>query len=244
MTHTYNITGMTCKNCEMSVKSELLKIPEVLSAEVSLNPGKAIIEMSRHIATTILQQAISPEKKYVISEDHHDSSHAEMNSEEKKSWLETYKPLLLIFFYISAISLITPLINGLLTAENWMNSFMAGFFLVFSFFKLLDLRGFAEGYATYDLLAKKWNGYGYIYPFLELFFGVALLTGIYPEIIYPLIVAVMSFSAIGVIQSLVKKQSIQCACLGTIFKLPLGTITLLEDSLMVMMAVFMIIIVK
>lgn len=244
MIHTYNITGMTCNNCVAKVKNELLKIPEILSAEVSLNPGKAVLEMSRHISITALQQAISPEKKYLISEDLQYASHAAMTTEEKKSWLETYKPLLLIFFYISTISLIAALSSGLLSVNNWMNNFMAGFFLTFSFFKLLDLKGFAEGYATYDLLAKKWTGYGYIYPFIELFFGIALLTGIYPEIIYGLIVAVMAFSAIGVTQSLLKKQTIQCACLGTIFKLPLGKVTLLEDSLMMLMALFMIIIMK
>ncbi len=77
-----------------------------------------------------------------------------------------------------------------------------------------------------------------------MFFGIALLTGMNQMIIYGLIVAIMSFSTIGVIQSLLKKQIIQCACLGTIFKLPLGTVTLFEDLLMVAMAGFMIIIMQ
>lgn len=244
MTHTYLITGMTCTNCVAKVKNELLKIPEILSAEVTLNPGKAVIDMSHHISLPVLQQAISPEKKYLIAEDLLDTSHAAMTIEEKKSWLGTYKSLLLIFLYISIISLIAPLNNLSLSFNSWVNSFMAGFFLSFSFFKLLDLKGFAEGYATYDLLAKKWKPYGYVYPFIELFFGIALLTGFYPVIINGLIVAVMGFSAIGVVQSILKKQTIQCACLGTIFKLPLGKVTLLEDSLMMLMALFTIILMK
>jgi len=43
---------------------------------------------------------------------------------------------------------------------RWMNHFMAGFFLVFSFFKLLNLKGFAESYSMYDIVAKHWNGWG------------------------------------------------------------------------------------
>ncbi|CAM6000172.1 unnamed protein product [Sphagnum balticum] len=54
---------------------------------------------------------------------------------------------------------------------DWMRHFMAGFFLVFSFFKLLNLKTFADGYAKYDLLAMRWKPYGFIYPFCELALG-------------------------------------------------------------------------
>jgi cation transport ATPase len=227
---------MTCSGCQAKVKSGFLKLPDVLSADVSLNPGKATIEMNRHIPLTSLQEAISPEKKYVISEDDSDSSHAMMSTEEKKSWFATYKPLLLIFSYITAISFVAVYRNNSINWSTWMNNFMAGFFLTFSFFKLLDLRGFAEGYSTYDLLAKKLKPYAFIYPFIELLFGVWLLIGTNQQLLYVLILAVMSFSTLGVINSLMKKQKIECSCLGTIFKLPLGTVTLFEDLLMVTMA--------
>ena len=109
MTHTYQISGMTCANCVASVRSALLKLPEVLSAEVSLNPGKAIIEMSEHITLKALQQAISPQNKYIITADHSDASHATMQKNVAATWLETYKPLLLIFGYITIVSLLAGL---------------------------------------------------------------------------------------------------------------------------------------
>ena len=65
---------------------------------------------------------------------------------------------------------------GTFAWRSVMTDFMAGFFLVFSGFKLIDLRGFAEGYSTYDLVAKRIFQYGYAYPFLELAFGLAFLT--------------------------------------------------------------------
>ncbi|MBX7109609.1 MAG: cation transporter [Chitinophagales bacterium] len=242
MTHTYNITGMTCNGCSSKVKSLLLKLPEVLSAEVSLNPGKAIIEMNSHLALPSLQYAISPDKKYVISEDISDVIHS-METVQEKTWIGTYKPLLLIFGYITFVSFIAAYNNPVINWTSWMNNFMAGFFLTFSFFKLLDLHGFANGYATYDLLAKKWRAYGFIYPFIELLFGVSLLIGGNLEWIYLVVVIVMGFSTLGVINSLRNKQIIECACLGTIFRVPLGTVTLIEDLLMVSMALLMLILI-
>lgn len=236
MTHTYSVSGMTCSGCEAKVKNGLLKLPDVFSAKLLLKEGKAIIEMGKHISLAALQQAISPEKKYVITEDSSDPTHAVILEAENKSWLATYKPLLLIFGYIFTISFIVSFRNSSLNIDLLMNSFMAGFFLTFSFFKLLDLEGFAEGYATYDLLAKRWKPYGFIYPFIELFFGASLLIGTNHLWFYVLILLMMAFSSVGVINSLKKKQQIQCACLGTIFKLPLGTVTLFEDLLMVAMA--------
>jgi hypothetical protein len=118
---------------------------------------------------------------------------------------------------------------------------MAGFFLVFSFFKMLDLAGFASSYAMYDLLAKKIPSYGYIYPFIELALGAAYLLRWQPMFTSAITLAVMSFSSIGVIMAVMNKQKIRCACLGTGFNLPMTTVTIVEDLLMVAMAGWMLI---
>jgi hypothetical protein len=120
-----------------------------------------------------------------------------------------------------------------------MRYFMAGFFLVFSFFKLLDIQAFATAYARYDLLAMRWPSWGLIYPFLELALGVAYLTNFNPLLTYWLTIGIMGFSAIGVIQAVASRTQIQCACLGTVFKLPMSTVTIIEDVGMVLMAAAM-----
>jgi hypothetical protein len=121
-----------------------------------------------------------------------------------------------------------------------MNHFMAGFFLVFSFFKLLDIKGFASSYSMYDLLAMKVPAYGFAYPFIELGLGIAYLTGFNPQLTNIITIVVMGFSSIGVILSVMNKQKIQCACLGAVFNLPMSTVTIIEDLLMVGMAGFMV----
>ena len=113
---------------------------------------------------------------------------------------------------------------------------MAGFFLVFSFFKLLNLQGFAESYAMYDVVAKRWKGWGFAYAIIELVVGLAFLTGYNPILTNAVTFVVMSISVIGVLQSVFNKRKIKCACLGAVFNLPMSTITIIEDALMIAMS--------
>jgi hypothetical protein len=122
-----------------------------------------------------------------------------------------------------------------------MRHFMAGFFLVFSFFKLLDLKGFVENYSSYDIIARKWAGWGYVYAFIELGLGIAFLMNFSPLLTNAVTFAVMSISIIGVLQSILNRRKIQCACLGAVFNLPMSTVTIIEDSLMIGMSAVMVI---
>lgn len=156
--------------------------------------------------------------------------------------LKTYYPLVLIIAYITAVSLITSINSGQILWHIWMNRFMAGFFLVFSAFKFLNLPAFATAYAKYDVLAARWYYYGYIYPFLELGLGIAYLGQEANTAALILTIFLMGFSSIGVMHALMKKQVISCACLGTTLKLPMSAITLIEDIFMVLMAIIMLMI--
>jgi hypothetical protein len=116
---------------------------------------------------------------------------------------------------------------------------MAGFFLVFSFFKLLDIRGFADAYRGYDVIAERAPVWGYIYPFVELGLGLAYLFRFQPTLTNWVTLIVMSVSIIGVLRAVMAKQKIRCACLGTVLNLPMSQVTLVEDGLMIAMAVAM-----
>ncbi len=149
---------------------------------------------------------------------------------------KSYLPLFVIISLIFIASATVSWSTGMFNISHFVTYFMTGFFLVFSGFKLMDLRGFAEGYSTYDLLAQRWFGYGYIYPFIELGFGLAMLAGFMnPALLWAEFV-VMLFSGIGVGIKLAKGEEFQCACLGTFLKVPLTKITLIEDFGMALLA--------
>jgi cation transport ATPase len=234
MVHKYQVTGMTCSSCEATVKSALLMVENVTNVEVSKNENSATITMDKHIAISDLQKVL-PEK-YKISALHHNEI-----TEQTKSWFETYKPILLIFFYITLVTLLGQVFNHHFDVMQWMQHFMAGFFLVFSFFKMLNLKGFAESYVMYDVVAKRLPAWAYIYAFTELALGIAFLINFNPIITNSVTFVVMSISIIGVLQSVLNKKKIQCACLGAVFNLPMSTVTIIEDALMIAMSGIMLI---
>jgi hypothetical protein len=150
------------------------------------------------------------------------------------SW-HSYIGLIVIVLMITAASAIVSW-NGQFSPSGFILYFMIGFFLVFSGFKLMDLKGFAEGYSTYDLLAQRWFGYGYIYPFIELGFGLIMLSGFHPTWLLWTEFGVMTFSGLGVALKLARREPFMCACLGTFLKVPLTYVTLVEDFGMAILA--------
>jgi len=240
MTHTYNITGMTCNNCIAKVKSELLKMGDITEADLQLAAPQATITMQKHIPVGSLQAAIQKAGNYNITEAD-GGMHLSSSDAEKRTWFETYKPVLLILFYIS---LVTVIAGSSTNGFDWMlgmRVFMSGFFFAFSFFKILDLTGFADNYSSYDIIAKNFRGWGYIYAFIELGLGIAYAVNFYPVITNAVTLIVMTISIIGVLQSVLQKRKIQCACLGAVFNLPMSTVTIIEDALMITMSGIMLV---
>jgi len=224
MTHEYAISGMTCSGCEAKVKGLLGKVDGVTSVEIDLKKGKATVEMTKHVGTGTLKAALKDHPKYQLTE-----KVVEMAAEEeKRSWLATYKPVLLILGYVALIAVIRG---------DFMRVFMAGFFLSFSFFKLLNLPAFADSYSMYDIVARRWRGWGYVYAFVELGLGVGFAMGVAPFWVNLITLVVMTVSIIGVLQSVLNKRKIKCACLGAVFNLPMSTVTIVEDALMIGMSV-------
>lgn len=239
MKFTYRIEGMHCSACIEKIKLALSPL-NFKFLEVKLNPPVLKIEAEQPPSINEINERLATAGNYrveIVAENKIEQNTVPIG-EETLNGLSAYYPIFLIAIYIVGITAINNIHESNINWHGWMNQFMAGFFLVFSAFKFLDIRGFAEGYATYDLLARRWYTYGFIYPFLELGLGI-LYVGTWLPLMTPLLtILIMGFSSLGVINSLLKKQKIQCACLGTILKVPLSTITLVEDVLMVVLAAF------
>jgi copper chaperone CopZ len=234
----YTITGMTCNNCVAKVQATLAPYAEAV--EVTLNPPQVNL-FNQKLDSSALNDILRSAGNYKIGTEVMAASHADTPADIPDKSLTTYKPLILIFAYILGVCLLVEFNHSNFDLHRFMPNFMAGFFLVFSFFKLLDLAGFANSYAMYDVLAKRVPLYGYIYPFIELALGVAYLLAYRPMLINSVTLIVMAFSSIGVILAVLSKQKIKCACLGTGFNLPMTTVTIIEDVLMAAMAAWMLI---
>lgn len=230
----YHIEGMHCASCIEKIRTALA--PHFKILDVKLNPPTLHIEAEHAPPLSALNAQIATAGKYSLHPIIENSTTSIQIKTDEKKGLMVYYPIFLIAAYIFGVATINNTSEQGIHWLGWMHQFMAGFFLVFSAFKLLDIRGFAEGYATYDLLAKHWCAYGYIYPFLELSLGVLYLTNWLPTFTPLMTIVLMGFSSLGVINSLLKKQKFQCACLGTMLKVPLSSITLIEDLVMVVMA--------
>ena len=241
MTHNYHITGMTCNNCIAKVRSELLKMGDITEADLQLTAPQATITMQKHIPVDSLQAAVQKAGNYTITEADGGMPHSSTEA-GTKTWFETYKPVLLILFYISVVTVIAATSTNGFDAMLGMRVFMSGFFFAFSFFKILDLKGFADNYSSYDIIAKNYRSWGYIYAFIELGLGIAYAINFYPLMTNAVTFIVMTISIIGVLQSVLKRRKIQCACLGAVFNLPMSTVTIIEDALMIAMSGIMLVI--
>mgnify|MGYP006139272427 FL=1 len=238
MKHTYKIEGMTCNNCKASVEKYLNELPNISHVSIDLKKGEAEVTMEKHVASDALQNAL-PEK-YIVSEMKIREDSASNNSSRipsDKTKLQQLKPLVLILFYITSAAV-------LLHYNDWswnefMLDFMGLFYIVFGFFKMLDLKGFTESFKMYDPLAKRLPIYGWIYPFIETALGVMFLMRFQVNIALIMTLVVLGITTLGVTKTLLDKKSIRCACLGTALKLPMTEATLIENTIMIAMAALM-----
>ncbi|MDJ0644691.1 MAG: heavy-metal-associated domain-containing protein [Flavobacteriaceae bacterium] len=234
MKHTYSIEGMTCENCKASVEEKLGRVGGVEAIEVDLKKAEAEIRMSKHISTLELQNSLP--SKYTISEKQH-SVLTTVPETENKSELQQLFPLFLIFGYITVAAILLNYKNG--SWSGFMLDFMGLFYIVFSFFKFLDLKGFPESFKMYDPLAKRVSVYGWVYPFIELALGFLFLMRIQTTTALLVTLVILGITTIGVTKVLLDKKSIQCACLGTALKLPMTKATFIENAVMLVMALVM-----
>ncbi|MCB1742849.1 MAG: cation transporter [Gammaproteobacteria bacterium] len=239
------IAGMHCGGCAAKIKAALLDVAGIDGAEVNPQAGTAVIKHSSDVSDERIRLAVASVGDYAVSfvrpaeaaqatrngtPNHHS---AVMVEEPAK---ESLYPLFLIVGFIAGVTLLVAASTGSWAAEPLMRHFMAGFFIVFSFFKLLDPPGFVSAYRGYDLVARRVPAWGWAYPFVELALGVAYLLAWAPVVTNIITLVLMLVGAGGVLKALLNKRAIRCACLGTALNLPMTKVTLVEDLTMAAMA--------
>lgn len=232
---TVSIRGMHCQMCVGRLTTALKGVPGVSGARVTLEPPRATVESERPVSEAALAAAVRSAGSYEIIPDEGVAGSGVEVVEPAKS----LRPLFIIVGYITGVTVCATWLRGDGSVHTLMNDFMAGFFLVFSFFKMLDLPGFASAFRMYDPLARMWKPWAFVYPFVELGLGVAYLARWQPVLTSSVTLGLMLIGAAGVLGALRRKQAIRCACLGTVLNLPMTTVTLVEDLAMAAMAVAM-----
>ena len=228
MEQSFTISGMTCMGCQKTVSSKIGALDKVKSVEVSLENSLALIQAKSHLSSDEISKTIG--SKYQVQ-----STSFIEQSPIKENKFRQLAPLLLIFAYLVMGTLFFAY-ELQATLQKTMLIFMGLFFIVFSFFKFLDYRGFPASFANYDPLAQKSLLYAKIYPFLETLLGIAFLLEWQLQLTLVVTLVLLSLTTYGVLRALLKKSTIECACLGTALKLPMTEATLIENSIMIGMA--------
>ena len=233
MKQNVKISGMTCEGCVSSITEKLISLDEVQDLKIDLAEGNVALEVSKKLTLEKLSFVLLP--KYIPSLETKPVNTPPIVQSPSK--LKKLFPLFLIFIYLIAGSLLIQ--KNTLRINNFMIDFMGLFFMVFSFFKFLDYKGFPTAFAQYDPLAKRSVFYAKIYPFIETLLGLMLLLRWQLNFAFITTIVILSITTFGVVYTLFNKNKINCACLGTALKLPMTEATLIENVIMLVMAVTM-----
>ncbi len=229
MQHRYYLKGVTCDACKEKITGAWMAIPAVEEVKF-IDTGKVDIVMREHISLEKFQDALVALKKYRVSD-----------TPFGLSWLLSGLMVYRWLLFILSLIIIFTIVDVLLRSRGWwdiMMAFMGRWFIVFSALKLYNLSWFVDGFVSYDIVAKRWRAYAWLYPFVELVLGLCFLFGFIPLIASIVTLVIMIVGTIGVWKALGRK--IQCVCIGTFFSLPLTKVTVVENLFMAAMAVVMI----
>ena len=235
-TSTFTVNGMTCEACVKMINEKVSALPDVKAVKVDLNKKSVEIQADKKVELTAVASALQTLPKYQVSVFPETKSPTTAATVNQDTFYKTYKPLIIIFAFILASSFAFQLKLGQFDLHMFKDHLMAGFFIGLSFFKFLDLKAFSESFSSYDPIAQKYQGYGTVYPFIELILGLLFVSGKFLLVANLTTIFVLSLTTYGVYLRLQSKSKFQCACLGTTFNLPLSNVTLAENVAMILMA--------
>jgi glutaredoxin len=153
----------------------------------------------------------------------------------------TYRPVVMLFVMTALMAMAASFaVSGnpfTLRAAEW---FIAFSMVVLSLLKLQNVESFATMFLNYDLLAKRWVPYSYIYPYAEGLAGMLMVAGALSWLSVPIALFIGTIGAFSVFKAVyVDKRELKCACVGGSSNVPLGFVSLTENLMMIGMAVWM-----
>lgn len=153
----------------------------------------------------------------------------------------TYRPVIAIFMVGFLLALATGVLTGwsmgyLMVIPHFISITMT----LLALMKLRDVESFSTMFLNYDVLARKWVPYGYMYPYAELIAGVLMFAGIFSIVSIPIALFIGGIGAWSVFKAVyIEKRELKCACVGGDTNVPLGFVSLTENVMMFAMGVWM-----
>ncbi|UAK22861.1 MauE/DoxX family redox-associated membrane protein [Sphingomonas nostoxanthinifaciens] len=156
---------------------------------------------------------------------------------------KSYRPVAAVFamtaLMAAAASMATLGTPATVQAAMW---FISLSMCVLAILKLQDVERFSTMFLNYDLLARRWVPYAYAYPFLEALAGVLMTAGVMKWLSVPVALVIGSIGAVSVFKAVyLDRRELSCACVGGGSNVPLGFVSLVENVMMVAMAIWMIV---
>lgn len=153
----------------------------------------------------------------------------------------TYRPVIALFTMTAMMAMAASYaVSGSVLSIRAAEWFIGMSMIVLALLKLQNVETFATMFLNYDLLAKRWVPYSYVYPFAEGFAGVLMVAGALTWLSVPIALFIGTIGAVSVVKAVyIDKRELKCACVGGSGNVPLGFISLTENLMMIAMAVWM-----
>ena len=160
---------------------------------------------------------------------------------EPKEGETSYRPVIAIFgvAFLLGLAISWYALGSLFTVQavEWFVSLSMALLAIQ---KLQDIRSFSTMFLNYDLLARRWVRYGFIYPFGEALAGILMVAHALPLISVPVSLFIGTVGAISVFKAVyIDKRELKCACVGGSSNVPLGFVSLTENLFMIGMGLWM-----
>jgi glutaredoxin len=153
----------------------------------------------------------------------------------------SYRPVVTLFTVAVLMAGAVAVATGTeVVSLQTFQRFVAMAMILLALQKLQDVESFSTMFLNYDLLARRWVRYGYLYPYGEATSGVLMLAGTLTWIAAPIALFIGTVGAISVFKAVyVDKRELKCACVGGSSNVPLGFISLTENVMMMFMGIWM-----
>ncbi|MBG92671.1 MAG: hypothetical protein CL792_01635 [Chloroflexi bacterium] len=259
MKNIYQVSGMTCQGCADTIEAGIKASLKIESVIVDLEKSELTIISDFSYDNSSVDTILGNLGNYgIASSAGHSSFEIPLNNIQlmpsvtskpnTKSLLTAVseyffskKPILIALSIVIITSFSLQLSAENFDVNVWMKDYMGIFFVLFSFLKLLNIAGFSNTFKEYDIIAKYIPFFAVGYPFIELGLGLAFLSG---TVLFFASLGTLLFmisQSIGVMNSLLHSQQIRCACMGSAVDLPISSLTLFENMVMIVMATYMIV---